>query len=70
MYPLKRKGKLSLDLFPFFISLFADTDVNAEKIEIFSLGHRFKICDTDLKVERKFKTLFRGFVSSCIGPIF
>jgi hypothetical protein len=31
MYPLKRKGKLSLDLFPFFISLFADTDVNAEK---------------------------------------
>ncbi len=30
---------------------------------IFSLDHRFKICDTDLKVERKFKTLFRGFVS-------
>ncbi len=23
----------------------------------------FQICDTDLKVERKFKTLFRGFVS-------
>ena len=31
MYPLKRKGKLSIDLFPYFISLFADTDVNAEK---------------------------------------
>ena len=29
----------------------------------FSLDHRFKICDTDLKIERKFKTLFRGFVS-------
>ncbi len=33
MYPLKRKGKLSLDLFPCFISLFATeyTDANAEK---------------------------------------
>ncbi len=32
MYPLKRKGKLSLDLFPYLISLFADTDVNTENV--------------------------------------
>ena len=32
-------------------------------LKFFSLDRRFKICDTDLKIERKFKTLFRGFVS-------
>ncbi len=64
MYLLKRKGRLSIDLFLYFYLPFRRYWYKRrEEIKTLSVGFRFKICDTDLKVERKFKTLFREYVS-------